>query len=609
MITIQVIDKQQQVFQTALLAPLELGRQQTPAEPLFIKRDDVQPARVAIARLNEASVSRKHVSLEPLGNDRVRVRNLSDNNLVQILGGATIAAQTSCELFVPTKLVVGGKTIEVDSESTTTTSGTDLQSLLQPTLVPGDLLGARAKFAAPPLPALPAQETERLLAWLQGVTAVLNSAAGSADFFNRAAQCMVDLVHLDCGRVLLHEQGKWRPEATCVSQDMGGSMRSLPTSKRVLDKVLKEKRTFWLTPKEWNHGENSLTGVQAVVAAPILNHQGQVLGVLYGDRGLASGLEGPQISKLEAMLVEVLASGVATGLARQDQQKMAVKAQVQFEQFFTAELSEQLANHPDLLMGRDSDVTLLFCDIRGFSRVSERLGPAKTVDWIHGVLSTLSECVVQHKGVLVDYIGDELMAMWGAPTEQADHAELACRAAVDMHRTLAQLTAEWMPIVGEPICLGIGLNSGVARVGNTGSKRKFKYGPLGNTVNLASRVQGATKYLKADVVITANTHTRLRSPFPARRLCTVRVVNIKQEVDLYELPVDPDAKWQALRTSYEQALEQFERQEFRQATRILGNILSEHPTDGPSLVLLSRAVTELINPTTPFTPIWELSGK
>src|SRR5262249_42295781 len=152
-------------------------------------------------------------------------------------------------------------------------------------------------------------------------------------------------------------------------------------------------------------------------------------------------------------------------------------------QFFTKELSEQLALEPDLLEGRDEEVTVLFSDIRDFSRISERLGPARTVEWGGDVMETLSECVLAHRGVLIDYIGDELMAMWGAPVKQEDHARLACRAALDMLGQVETLNQRWQSILGGPLRLGTGINTGVARVGNTGTRRKFKYGPLGNTVN------------------------------------------------------------------------------------------------------------------------------
>src|SRR5438105_2825065 len=145
-------------------------------------------------------------------------------------------------------------------------------------------------------------------------------------------------------------------------------------------------------------------------------------------------------------------------------------------------------------------------------------------------MTALSRCVLAHRGVLVDYIGDELVAMWGAPEKPIEPARLACRAALDMLATLPTLNERWQAMLQEPIQIGIGLNTGRAWVGNTGSEQKFKYGPLGNTVNLASRVQGATKYLACPLVITQSTEAELEGSFETRRLATVRVVNIADPV-------------------------------------------------------------------------------
>src|SRR5262249_36584227 len=146
--------------------------------------------------------------------------------------------------------------------------------------------------------------------------------------------------------------------------------------------------------------------------------------------------------------------------------------------FFTPQLARQLELNPDLLQGRDAEVTLLFCDIRGFSRISEQLGPAGTMTWISDTMATLSECVRARQGVLVDYIGDELIAMWGAPEAQPDHARLACLAALDMLARVPELNERWRTQLKETMGLGIGVNTGVSRVGNMGSPHKFKYGPL-----------------------------------------------------------------------------------------------------------------------------------
>ena len=375
----------------------------------------------------------------------------------------------------------------------------------------------------------------------------------------------------------------------------------------MLGNVRREKKTFWQIPDL--SGDFSTRGIDAVVAAPILNGSGEVIGALYGERRLLSTKVQRPISQLEAMLVEVLASGVAAGLARVEQERAALQVRLQMEQFFTPTLAAKLEGHPELLKGRATDVSVLFCDIRGFSRVSEKLGPAKTVEWVADVMSDLSQCVLDHDGVVVDYTGDELMAMWGAPDDQPDHAILACRAALAMFHCMPKLNERWQVILQEPLSIGIGINSGVAQVGNVGSRIKFKYGALGNTVNLASRVQGATKYLKSPVLITDGTFAGLDDSFQTRRLCDVRVVNIDAPVTLHELTATNDDTQADLKSAYEAALEQFTKGAFRLACRILGRLILEHPDDGPSLLLLARAVNCLVDEPEAFDPVMVLPGK
>lgn len=283
-----------------------------------------------------------------------------------------------------------------------------------------------------------------------------------------------------------------------------------------------------------------------------------------------------------------------------------------FEQHFTRELARELARNPDpmKMQARQAEVTLLFCDIRGFSAVSERLGPSQTIAWLSGVMGEFSTLVIDHGGVLVDYTGDELLAMWGAPNEQPNHAELACRAALGILRALPQLNQIWEPLIGAKTEVGIGINSGEALVGNVGTHRKFKYGPLGTAVNLASRVQGATKFLKTSLLITGETAAKVSAIFPTRRVCQVRVQNILAPVHLHELtvPETPD-DWDRLSARYEAALDLFEKGDFHGALRDVIRFLEDVPGDGPGGRLLARIEEAQTPEAPPFDPIWTLPGK
>jgi adenylate cyclase len=278
-----------------------------------------------------------------------------------------------------------------------------------------------------------------------------------------------------------------------------------------------------------------------------------------------------------------------------------------FEQHFTRELARELARNPDpmKMQARQAEVTVMFCDIRGFSAVSERLGPAQTVAWLGGVMGEFSSVVIDHGGVLVDYTGDELLAMWGAPNEQPDHAELACRAALEIRARLPELDREWKSVVGVATEVGIGISSGEALVGNIGTHRKFKYGPLGTVVNLASRVQGATKPFRTSMLLTGATAEKVPGLFPTRRLARVRARNIAAPVDLLEPgPPDDGAQWEGLARLYEEALAAFERAELDRAEALLSDFLGKSPGDGAA-ELLSRRLAEARSGKS-FDPVWDL---
>ncbi|HLN33632.1 MAG TPA: adenylate/guanylate cyclase domain-containing protein [Gemmataceae bacterium] len=605
-LTIRVFEDQRLVHTVEALGPVELGRQSTREEEVYRQTKDSGSSRIVIAPLQEDIVSRKHVRLEPLADRKVRITNVSDKRPVRLADGTALKPKAFCELSLPTVLTLGTKTIQIQGPAPDPQL---LHSLDEMTLAPGSFAARGSAFMSLSIASTAGIEAEAVVRWLQTTLGLLHSAASSSDFLSKAAQAGVELVGLDSGRVLLLDGDDWKVEAVHIGPQTPSSVHWEP-SRQVLQRLRAEKKTFWQSPDLHAQGGGSLLGITAVVAAPVLDSRGEVIGALYGDRrqGSKSIFSGP-ITRLQALLVELLATCVAAGLARLEQEQAALSARVRFEQFFTPELARNLAEQPDLLRARDAEVTILFCDIRGYSRISERMGTTATVSWISDVLEELSDCVLAHQGVLVDYIGDELMAMWGAPEKQADHPLRACRAALDMLDHLAELNERWQEKLGEPIGLGIGINTGVASVGNVGSHRKFKYGPQGDAVNLASRVQGATKFLKTKLLVTGSTRAHLGDEFRCRRLGRVRVVNIVRPVDIHEIVPMAQNAWAVLQRTYEQALDDFERKEFRNAARGLGNLLIEYPEDGPSLVLLSRAVNALIEEPKVFDPVWDLPGK
>jgi adenylate cyclase len=281
----------------------------------------------------------------------------------------------------------------------------------------------------------------------------------------------------------------------------------------------------------------------------------------------------------------------------------------ELEQFFPPAVARQLIDRPDVLdEGTQTTVSVLFCDIRGYSRISRRLGPAESIKWVSAVMEELTECVSRNNGVVVDFIGDELMAMWGAPTLQPEHADLACHTALEMFACLPRLNAAWQERLGEAIDFGVGVNSGPAWVGNSGTRKKFKYGPSGDTVNVGSRVQGATKYLKAPLIVSRATYDQLRRLYDTRRLGRVRVVNIAEPVELFEVVPRGAPDWEERKRPYEEALALYEEGRLEEAARLLGSLVAAHGAAGPPLALLARTLEGLLQPER-WAAVFELPGK
>ena len=312
---------------------------------------------------------------------------------------------------------------------------------------------------------------------------------------------------------------------------------------------------------------------------------------VYADRVVNQLL--PALTETEATFVELFAKGISQGIERLNRERQISEMRLKFNQFFTSELAAELESNPDLLAPRSAEVSILFADIRGFSRISERIGAGPTISWINSVMNELSDCVFKHNGVVVDYVGDEILAMWGAPVDREGHHELAVKAALDMLDCIPQLNSQWETILGEPLQIGIGINSGTAQVGNIGSDRKFKYGPLGDVVNVASRVQSSTRQLGTTFLVTESIAEALPAEIPRRKIRTVRFVNVQRPIAVFEIPFNPNSDWLELQKIYEEGLGYFEQGRLREASQTVAGIINRYPEDAPAVQLLSDTVSGL----------------
>jgi adenylate cyclase len=185
------------------------------------------------------------------------------------------------------------------------------------------------------------------------------------------------------------------------------------------------------------------------------------------------------------------------------------------------------------LGGTDKMITVFFSDIRGFTSLSETMSPQELVNHLNIYLTEMTNIIMEYRGTLDKYVGDEVMCYWGAPLDQEDHAILACKCALRQMSRLRELNQEWPE--NRRINIGIGLNSGIMTWGNMGSPLRMNITLMGDNVNLGARLEGTNKEYGTNIIISENTYSLVKDKFIARELDNIRVKGKSKPVLMYEL--------------------------------------------------------------------------
>lgn len=213
-----------------------------------------------------------------------------------------------------------------------------------------------------------------------------------------------------------------------------------------------------------------------------------------------------------------------------------------FSQYIPPSLVAEMARDPGryTMENRDAELTVLFADVRGFTTISEALTAKELAAYINEYLTRMSAIIAAGRGTLDKFIGDAIMAFWGAPMDDADHARQAVLVAMEMRREQQALSDDFAAKGWPPIDIGIGLNSGPMRVGNMGSKHRLAYTVMGDAVNLGSRLEGLTKNYGVGIIIGETTRAAVPD-IACRLLDRVRVKGKNAAVEIFE-PVAPEAE-------------------------------------------------------------------
>jgi adenylate cyclase len=206
-----------------------------------------------------------------------------------------------------------------------------------------------------------------------------------------------------------------------------------------------------------------------------------------------------------------------------------------FGKYVSREIRDEILAGRVSLEGQALEVTILFADLRDFTPWVEATGPREVVHDLNAYFTEMDEAIREHRGLVLQFIGDEIEAAFGAPVAYPAHAEMAVRAALEMRRRLGVWNAERVRAGKTPLRHGIGIHTGPVLAGNIGSAERHSYALVGDPVNLASRIQGLNKELGSDILVSGDTRRRLNGQFDLVPLPAVRVKGKSVEVEVYRL--------------------------------------------------------------------------
>ena len=292
-------------------------------------------------------------------------------------------------------------------------------------------------------------------------------------------------------------------------------------------------------------------------------------------------------------LAEILLVGFGVFLQRflsQGHEKRILKDA--FQQYLNPSVVKRILKNPQALKlgGDKKQLSILFSDIRGFTSISEGMEPDALVEFMNKYLTVMTDIIFKNNGTLDKYIGDAMMALYGAPESLRNHTAYACRSALMMIEELYRIRNEWVSKGLPFISIGIGINTGEVVVGNMGSEKRFDYTAMGDHVNLASRLEGMSKMYGVKIVVSEFTRDLVKEQFTFRELDLVRVKGRVKPVKIYEL-LDKDyftgGKYTFIE-SFQRGLQAFRNQQWEEAIAFFKQTNTLKKDDKPSALFIDR---------------------
>ena len=264
-----------------------------------------------------------------------------------------------------------------------------------------------------------------------------------------------------------------------------------------------------------------------------------------------------------------------------------------FERYVSPAVATEIINNPDMLNlgGERKTLTILFADIGDFTNLSETLQPEEVVVRLNEYFHGMNDAIMEYNGTIDKFQGDSVIAFWGAPIAQENHALLACQAAIKCRRFLNKLEEEWVAWGLPPRTYRFGINTGKVVVGNIGSTTRFEYTVIGDDVNLASRLEGANNNYGTQIMISEATYSLVKDTLIAREIDIIRVVGKTKPIKVYELVEERekvDEEKAMIIKHFETGIHAYRNRQWEEAFSSFEYVLQLSPDDKPAKVYIQR---------------------
>jgi adenylate cyclase len=497
--------------------------------------------------LNHPSVSRHHVRLTVLPGDTTLLNDLGS------LNGTLVNSQQIHEhpLADQDRVNIGMFELKYDlakAEPIHVEAGSrpaaDLTGLVSPEALSTSL---RAQVAAGVPPAQAIQERlrdlekeNRLLKLLLGVGKTLSSVLTAEEVMQRVMELVFQMENVERGFVMLYDEKRGFRPAVLLYKDerLRKDPRGVVLSKSIIERVTTERLPLLIHDvagdERFSASESlRLAGIRAAMCAPLI-YKDKVFGLFYVDC-----LSKPYaFSKEELGIFSVIAAEAAMSFdnarSHEELSRRIIERQA-LERFLSGAIVEKILANPDQihLGGENQTATIMFTDIRGFTRMAEKMEPQQVVELLNEYFTEMTDLIFENGGTLDKYLGDGIMAVFGAPIAKPDDPARSVKTAIEMQRALARLNRDWEARGQPALRAGVGVNTGAVTAGNIGSTKRMDYTVIGDAVNLASRL--CANAAGGQILVSESTFAQLGGSRPAKKLEPIRVKGRDTPVEVYEI--------------------------------------------------------------------------